>query len=690
VAARDCCGRSKSGCDFAQRTVGVLYLPSAAGWWLQLPRRRGAISMQRVRRDSTVLKLVCILLSAILIPCGVSLAQGARGAAVTPTITSCAVLPLSNLTGHDDPMLPSMGAAAVSIALQESRELVVTSTTDLERETRALGIVLPASKSELVRLGTALRVDKVLTGKITELSVNSGNGQARCSLEISMLDVDVQEVLDGAIATVTTPAIPGWTGDVTKVVNDALRSASTNAVTQMLAKRIRRGHVDLITDKGEVNINLGIADGVEIGTELLVMRPTWSSDLERTLMRRVGTIVVGEVHAHMGWARVIDGSTPQTGDRVYKLHVPPVRQKEIARSASRKKSGQLLAAAGILLGIYNAGTSSTSATPSELTGNLSQVGMGQPPTVVLKVHTSNTEMERTRGWVIYRAANNPYFPTQPMYIIDVIEGRKLPGGGYYSDDPNARYAVDGGEFTFDYAGEEGEREDADVEFSYNHLPMVQGMRYYYVVRRIIEPLMPPGYNPPIATAQVDDFEPVDEPELTIDVEFGQALSDPSNHFGPITYYTVPQLVSPVNRAPNQLQTNIAFTWQVSEGADLYRVELYDERDPSGRGNPYWVSPELRVGAGQREMSYSFNVPSAADGLAASSTYYWRVGARASGDVTLPVCRDLQDRAGFLYSEMRQFQTVMGPPSPLQAGDDAKPAGRKPGFFGSVRRGSVGR
>lgn len=643
--------------------------------------------MHRVRRNSTVQKLICILLSAILIPCGVSLAQGARGAAATPTITSCAVLPLTNITGLDDPMLPSMAAAAVSIALQESRELIVTSTTDLEREMRALGISLPASQSDLVRLGNALRVDKVLSGKITELSVNSQNGQARCSLEISVLDVDVQEILDGATATVTTPAIPGWTGDVTRVVNDALRSASTNAVSQMLAKRIRRGHVDLITDKGEVNINLGIADGVEVGTELLVMRPTWSSDLEKTLMRRVGTIVVGEVYAHMGWARVIDGSTPQTGDRVYKLHVPPVRQKEIARSASRKKSGQLLAAAGILLGIYNTGTGSTSATPSVLTGNLWQSKMGQAPTVVLTVKTSNTEGERTRGWVIYRAANNPFFPTQPMHIIDVIEGKKLPGGGYYSDDPTAMYSVDGGQFTYDYAGEEGEREDADVEYSYNHMPMTPGMRYYYVIRRIIEPLMPPGYNPPIATAQA--FEPVDEPELTIDVEFGQPLSDPSNHFGPITYYTVPQLVSPANRAPNQLQTNIAFTWQVSEGADLYRVELFEQRDPSGLGNPYWVSPELRVGAGQREMSYSFSVPSAADGLRPASTYYWRVGARASGDVTKPVCHELQ-REGYLYSAMREFQTVMGPPAPMQSGEDAKPATRKPGFFGSVRRGSVER
>jgi hypothetical protein len=642
--------------------------------------------MQRVRRNVTGQRLVCILLSAILIPCGISFAQGSRGTATAPTITSCAVLPLSNVTGHDDPMLPPMAAAAVSLALQESRELIVTSTTDLDREMLALGVSLPASKSDLIRLGAALRVDKVLTGSITELSVNSSNGQARCSLEISMLDVQVQEFLDGAAATVTTLPIPGWTGDVTKVVNDALRAASNNAVTQMLAKRVRRGHVDLITDKGEVNINLGIVDGVEVGTELLVMRPTWSSDLEKTLMRRVGTIVVGEVHAHMGWARVIEGATPQTGDRVYKVHVAPVRQKEIARSATRKKSSQLLAAVGILLGIYNAGTGPTAASASTLSGSLSQVTPGDPPTVVLSVRTSTTESERTRGWVIYRAANNPYFPTQPMYIIDVIEGKKLPAG-QYSDDPNPPMIPREGEFTYDYPGEEGEREDADVEFAYNHWPMTAGARYYYVIRRIVEPLMPPGYNPPIATAQVQ--EPIEEPELTIDVEFGQALSDPSNHFGPITYFTVPQLVSPANRAPNQLQANVAFTWQVSEGADLYRVELYDERDPSGRGNPYWVSPELRVAAGQREMSYTFRAPSAADGLSASSTYYWRVGARASGDVARPVCTDLQ-REGYIYSAMREFQTVMGPPAPLQAGGEAPPAGRKPGFFGSVRRGNVGR
>lgn len=641
--------------------------------------------MHHVRRNSMVRKLSYMLIAAIVMSCGVAFGQGARGAAATRTVTSCAVLPLANLTGQEDPLLPTTAAAAISIALQESRELVVTSTTDLEREMRALGIVLPVSKAEQVRLGTALRVEKVLTGKVTELSVNSRTGQARCSLEITMLDVGVQENLDGAAVTVTTPPIPGWSGDLGNVVNDALRAAANSAVTQMLAKRVRRGHVDLITDRGEVNINLGIGDGVNVGSEFLVMRPTWSSDLERTIMRRIGTIVMGEVHAHMAWGRVVEGATPQTGDRVYKLHVPPVRQKEIARSASRKNTGQILAAVGILLGIYNAGTGATSATPSALTGNLSQATFGDPPTVVLQVQTSNTEIERTRGWVIYRAANNPYFPTQPVYIIDVIEGRKLPQNRY-SDDPNAAYAVEG-EFTYDYPGEEGEREDADVEYSYNHWPMTIGSKYYYCVRRVIEPLMPPGFNPPIATQQV--FEPIEEPELTIDVEYGEPLSTPSNHLGPITYFTPPQLSSPAHGAPNQELTNVRFTWQVSEGADLYRVELYDYRDPFGRGNPYWVSPEMRVSAGQREMSYTFSAPSAGDGLIPASAYYWRVGARASGDAAKPICRDL-GREGYLYSAMREFQTVMGPPAPVQSGEQTKPAGRKPGFFGSVRRGSVER
>ena len=157
--------------------------------------------MQYIRRNAMMRKLVYFLIAAIILPCGMSFGQRTVSSGVGRSVTSCVVLPFANATGHDDPVLPEKAAAAVALSLEGSREFLVTSTLDLNREMAALGIQSPVSKLEQMRLGEALRVEKVLTGTIGELSVNKGTGQARCSIEIKMLDVGVQDFLDGAVAT---------------------------------------------------------------------------------------------------------------------------------------------------------------------------------------------------------------------------------------------------------------------------------------------------------------------------------------------------------------------------------------------------------------------------------------------------------------------------------------------------------
>ncbi len=640
---------------------------------------------QFIRKNSRARRLVFVLIVTILLPYSVSFGQGPARPAQGKTVTSCAVLPFTNRTGRDDPLLSKKAAAALTLALEDSGEFLVMSTLDLERAMKATGVTLPASDIAQARLGEALRVDKILTGIIGELSVNPHDGRARCSVEIKMFAVEVQAYLDGAMATLTTAPIPGWSGDATQVINEAMRAAAETAVTNMLGNRVLRGSVDIVTDLGDVNVGLGIGDGVVIGTEMLVMRPTWSADLEKVVFRRVGKIRLGEVLTNMAWAKVIEGATPRTGDKTYRLYKGPVRQKKEQRSKSVKRTTQIIAAFGLLLGICAIGSGSTTATSSYIAGNLSQATGGIDPTVILHVQSSSTELERTHGYVVYRAANNPYFPLSPVTMIDVLQGRRLPSDRY-SDDPYLTEYIEDFEFTFTYLVEEGEEEDADVEASWNHVAMTPGAKYYYCVRRIIEPLRRPGYNPPLATAQAE--EPV-EPTLVIDVEGGEALSAASNHLGPLTFFTPPQLSSPANNAPNQNVSNVRFTWQVTTGADMYRVELFGPNDPSGRGDLYWGSGELRAGAGLTVMSTSYNVADPAAGLTPDTTYYWRIGARASGDIAPPFNRDL-NRAGWLYSTMREFHTAALPPGPLSAGqDDHKPATRKPGFFGPVKRGKVG-
>ncbi len=633
--------------------------------------------MHLIRNSALVRRSIYLIIVAIIFPYA-AFAQPPVMGETANTVTSCVVLPFENQTGHDDPTLPNRGAAAVALVLEASKEFLVTSTIDLDREMKTLGLSMPMSLLDQVRMGESLRVEKVLTGFVTDLTVNAKNGQARCSIEIRMLDVSAQTVLDGAAATVVTEAIPGWTGDVTKVVDDAMRQASQRAVNEMLGRRVRRGNVDIVTDQGEINTNLGVGDGVEVGTELRVMRPIWSADLEKVVMRPIGMIRLSDVQASLSWGAVVSGGTPQTGDKLYRIYRGPGVQQEARRSASTKKTVQAVAALAILLGIYAIGSGSTSATSSTLSGNLSQPANGTDPTVVLQVDTSNTESERTHGWVIYRAANSAFFPTQPNYMIDVIEGQDLPQNRY-SDDPFLTEYVEDFEFTFQYPDADGEAADATVTASWNHLAMVLGGKYYYVVRRIIEPLRDPGYDPPISGEQVT--EPV-TPALEIDVDSGEGLSEASEHFGPLTFFTYPQLSSPAAGAPSQYVDNITFTWLVSTGADVYRIELFDADQADGSGNPIWVGAEQRATSGQSILSSEFYAEDASSALAYNSQYYWRVGCRASGDAAYPVNRAL-NQTGWLYSEMRSFRTQISPPSPLGANE--RPASRTPGFFGSNDR-----
>ncbi|MFO7947251.1 MAG: hypothetical protein R6V19_10575 [Armatimonadota bacterium] len=629
---------------------------------------------------------VALIALVVLFSFTVTFAQGTDRSIQQKTITSCAVLPFANETSIEDEKLPDKIASAVALALEDTREFIVTSSYDLERAMDSEGFMQPLSETQMIALGKTLRVDKIMTGKITELSIDKNSGRARCSIEMRMLDVEIGDYLDGAQITVQTQPIPQWSGQVTQALNNAFRQVAETGVQEMLAARVRRGQVQAVTDTGEVNTNLGIGDGVTVGSQFLVMRARWQSDLEKTVLRRVGKVVLSDVQTNQSWGNIMQGAIPRTGDLLYRLYKP----KEVVRAEVKKKSVtkvvRALAAVGLLVGIYNTGTGDTTGTESDVVGYLEQAGMGEDPTVVLKVHSSTTEQEKTEGWLIYRAANNPYFPDTPHNLIDMIQGKKLPDNGY-SDDPNLpanQWYREDEEISFPYFGEEGEQEVASVTASYNHEPLQAGYAYYYAVRRIIQPLFPPGYNPPTNTEQAE--EPV-EPNIEWDPEEAKVLADVSKHTGPITYFTPPSLSEPDNEAPNQSVTNIRFVWQRTEGADVYRVELFAPNDPTGRLTPVWAH-EKRSSSGTTE-STTFDVADSSQGLDPDTTYYWRVGAKASGDPKAPNNRAI-GKSGWLYSEMRSFHTVDMPPGVLGADTDAPRTERTPGFFGSVRRGSTGR
>ena len=627
--------------------------------------------MQQLRRN-TVSRGVSYLLVAVLLAPQSLFLMPACAQTAGQNVPAVVVIPFQDQTGKAGAALMREATAAAALALEDSKEYVVISTTDLDRELAALHLTPPLSTSQQVRVGERLHADKVVIGTLASLAVDSSSGRARADLHLMLLDVGIGEYLDGAVAAIETRAIPGFSGDVAAVTHEALREVAESAVTKMLSTTVRRGTVEMVDDLGNININLGTDDGLQVGSELLVMRPTWQPDVEQVIMRRVGTIKLMDAESNMSIAHRAEGSLPTTGDRVYRIYKPVSAQMAVARQKKIKAGAQLVAAGLLLLGLVAIATGPTTASGSRIVCGLAQAAPGSDPVVRLEVNTNNTSIDKTHGWLVFRAANNPDFPAVAQYLIDAIPGQRMT---VYSDEPFEYRVVEDLEITFQYL-EEGDIEDGNVNVSFNDTPLVRGTRYFYRIRRIIEPLGRPGQDPPIATAQIEPVDPVIEPDPD-----DRVLSDPSNSCGPVTFFTSPLLSTPDNGSTSQRTDAVTFTWQPSLGANEYRVQVFPSSDPDGLNSPILQSAVVRdTGAAILNATI--------ENFSGSTTYWWRVGARQSADPTRPLNLMTGVRE-WLYSSMRSFTTVTTPPTPPgTAGAEGRPIhvpAQHGGWWGGDRR-----
>lgn len=637
--------------------------------------------MQQLRRNRVCRFISFVLIMALFAPQGLvfKAAQAQTPGLKVPVV---AVLPFQDRTGSVSGALMREATAAAALALEDTREFVVIATADLDTEMAALRLKPPLSQPEQIRLGQRLHADKVLEGSLESLSIDSKTGRARATLSLRMLDVGVEEYLDGAITTIETKAVPGFAGDVAAVMHEALRQVAEAAVAQMLSSAVRHGTVELVDDQGNININLGTDDGLTQGSEMLVLRPTWQPDIEKVVMRRVGVIRVMDVGAKMAVARKVEGAMPTTGDRIYRIYKPVAVQMAELRGRKISSGVKTLAGMLLLLGLVGFAQGPTTESASTLSGGLAQSRPGADPVVRLTVKTGQSALDKTHGWLIFRAANNPNFPAIAAYLIDAISGRKLPEDTY-TDDPFDFRVVEDFEITFQYL-EQDDLQDATVTVNYNDFPMTRGTRYFYRVRRCIEPLTRPGENPPLATGQIrtrqqQQPQPT-EPSIETDPD-DRVLSTPSNAVGPITFFTPPTLSAPANGAQSVPTDAVTFTWQPTLGANEYQVELFPADDPDGLRAPILQSVIVRD-TGAAVLTATIR------NLQPGTTYWWRVGARQSGDPVRPL-NMMTGVKKFLYSEMRTFTTVIGPP-PIPTGATSPRSsitlpGRHGGWWGSDRR-----
>ena len=631
--------------------------------------------MQQLRRSTVSRAISVLVMAALLTPQCLVYLSGAS-AQQGQNVPAVAVIPFQDKTCRATETLMREATAASALALEDSKEYLVTSTADLERELAAQRLQPPLSVAQQVRIGERLHVEKVLVGTLDALSVDAATGRAHVQLSVEMLDVALGEYLDGAAVDIWTKSVPGFNGDISQATNEGLREASEAAISKMLSASVRRGTIEMVDDQGTINLNLGTNDGLEVGSELLVVRPTWQPDVEQVVMRQVGRIRISDIEANMATARSFEGGIATTGDRVYRVYKPICVVQAEAKSRKVKNTSQIIAGLLLMAGIISVAIGPTTTTPSGInTANLVQQAPGSNPATRITFSTPGVAHDKTHGFLIFRAANNPDFPAVANYLIDMIPGYTT----VYSDDPTVNSTTEDEEITFQYVDTtttDGSLTDGSVTATFIHPAQVPGNRYFYRLRRITDPLAAPGSNPPIASTAQTTVTPIITPTPDWSI-----ITEGSTAKGPVTYFTVPIQSTPANGAVNQPTSDITFSWQTTTGANEYVVEIFPSSDPDGLNSPVLKSSVLRS-TSSTVMSTVIAGP-----FSASSTYYWRVGARQSSDPAANYPINAQTGAkGFLYSAIHAFTTTVSPPPPPSSGT-AQPRiipGRHGGWWGGSR------
>jgi hypothetical protein len=570
-------------------------------------------------------------------------------------VTAAVVIPVHDATGSRDPMLVAKATDALALALEDSKSYRVISKQDVERELRAQDLTPPLNENEQQRVGTALQADRVFTATLTALAVDPRSGAVRAGLDLRSYNVAIGAVLDGANVEITTKPIPGWSGDPVPVINEALRQVAEQVVADMERSHVRHGSVYLVDEQGVITTDLGVNDGVQVGTQLLVERGYWDKSQEKTIMRPIGEIELTGVQVRLSQAKKVSGQVPRIGDRVYVLYSPPSVVKAIQRGRQTTSTLRLLAAVGVIMGIVATGTGSQNISPPGASAYLAQQSPNATPVIRVNISRGlNPDPEHTHAFLFYRGSSAGFVADATAGGTDLTTGGPLiavvPDGhlNYYEDSPDRQVGLSA-DITFQYFDRTGEQQDGTLTATYNHAELVAGNSYYYKVRRLVDPWRPILPNP---TQVVPPFV-----NVTFTVDPQDALGDPSQATGPVTYSLPATPLRPLGSTTVDPKS-ATFEWAPARGADQYQVQIYSD---AALTHLVTSSPILTSAAGQSTMHYTFS-----DYVFPGSTlFYWVVASRTSGEVN-PVCTVGGRTVPFVLSEKENFTTVTLPPGPAVA------------------------
>lgn len=572
-------------------------------------------------RRSWTCRQVARLLSLVFMTPLATLAMPLPAHAAGSTIAGS--IPVAVVDFHNDSrfggtMLGRRAADAVAVALSLTDRFDVAKRSDVENQLAALGLNPPLDAVALMKLGSALQEDSIISGRVLSASVTANPRQAKVTLAVEMRDVSSGELVNGALSSASS-GIGAEGCDDDSLLDEALNKAAYVAQKTMLEYIIPQGTVLATTASqggNEALLNVGQRSGVRCGMEMIVTRGG----------EQVGRLKVTRVSANDSTAVIVNapkGVRPEDKVRAI-FEVPkavtegthranPNGTKPSAVSGLAKVLGGLLVLGGLVYLVGNA-NSGPARNP------VSHADFDNQPIVRLSWQRPKGVTDANNALVQYQIWRSDVTGTYPIGVsfeeqfTDTMATRSVT----YS-------TVGGGTGS----GSTGDIADVTVD----NVPGIEaGRTYGYYITTIIRTIGTGTGTGGTGGTQTTVYK------ITPRVFAGQ-----------VTPVWQSQLVSPAAEGGEADFASVEFRWGSVVGADTYQVQV--SSDPSFTGNSVWSSPTVLSGiAGGQTLNLQ---GVSLQRFIGNGFVYWRVGAHRSSDTS----------KGYVYSEYRRLQKLPTPPQP---------------------------
>jgi len=444
------------------------------------------------------------------------LPAGAQVVTRAATSQSVAVLPFQNLTGYCPDTFGATAADAVAVELRDRLLLDVLPNAEVALQMKNLGMSVPPTSEELVRLATELEVGMIITGEVrqADLAVSRGSRYAEVTLGVLLFDRPSAGTVNGALVTARSPSSLEAAGE--DLIAKALKQAAFQAVQEMKTRPTITAMV-LWADGDRVFTNTGTRGGVVPGLKMAAIRDG----------QRIAEVQITSTEATGSYGSVIGGTLLRTGDHLRALFelpgaVRPTLKTRVKREA--RSWEKPLLTAGILLGLVSMTTAARTlgegdvAAPDLTSSNLSNsLSIDTAGSSALFLGTgyitwatfSNTQKQRIAGYEVWRGEELAWINLtnwEDPYVFDVFFGFPgSPGGTVVTVDLLANNlsgeifpTTDGGSWNgvdpetwddfvdqFQPLGIVGGQDSVAIRYAWVHFPPTPGMRYSYRVKPII-------------------------------------------------------------------------------------------------------------------------------------------------------------------------------------------------------------